>query len=439
VRGGPKELWFIIANTRKRAIPPKGNFGGTLASWRVGPGQNPSVTYARNYPGAPKVWQGSQVTVSENHPAWKRVRKDTFQGDQGGDFTTTKVYLEGDSIPESTLSGSVVVIPPSVFTKATYTGSILPTQPSNMPFPPNQSSSDQALANWGTKAIAACKPTNSVADVSTFLGELLRDGIPSLVGSSVHAWESITDALRGAGDEFLNVEFGWLPFQRDVTNFATAVVDADRVLAQYERDAGKVVRRRFRFEPVVVNSASVVASNAAPYIWVDHSALHQTGVGQGRVLRLLTETTERWFSGAFTYYLPKGADSIRSRLGKAVQQAKHLLGLTLTPETIWNLTPWSWATDWLLNTGDVLSNVSDWAIDGLVLKYGYIMEHSKTVDRYSFAGPTDFQSEAARPSVITLVNETKKRRKATPFGFGLTWDGFTAQQAAIAAAIGVTR
>lgn len=377
--------------------------------------------------------------MDENHPSWKRHRKGTFRGDSGGDFTTTKTYLKGDSIPDQSLYGSVVVIPPSVKDLADYHGSVLPTQPSNMPFPPNSSSSDEALANWGTKAIAACKPTNSVADVSTFLGELLRDGIPSLVGSSVHAWESITDALRGAGDEFLNVEFGWLPFKRDLTNFASAVVDADRVLAQYERDAGKVVRRRFRFEPVVVNSSSTIASNVAPYIWVDHSALHQTGVGQGRVLRSRQETTERWFSGAFTYYLPKDANSIRNRLGGAVQQAKHLLGLTLTPETIWNLTPWSWATDWLFNTGDVLSNLSDWAIDGLVLKYGYIMEHSKTVDTYVFSGNTDFQSENIRPSLVTLVNETKKRRKATPFGFGLTWDGFTAQQAAIAAAIGVTR
>jgi len=37
------------------------------------------------------------------------------------------------------------------------------------------------------------------------------------------------------------------------------------------------------------------------------------------------------------------------------------------------------------------------------------------------------------------LKETKERVTASPFGFGLTWDGFTPYQMAILAALGVTR
>jgi len=392
----------------------------------------------RNYPGIPKAWIGIQVTESENHPAWKTHRYGSFQGDQGGNFLTTKQYLDSTIVSQK-LRGQKVVIEPSVFTVATYDGAILPMAPGpSMPFPPFATSSDSELMAWGTKAIAACKPTNPVADASTFLGELLRDGIPKAFGSSIIAAKEFVDYARSVGDEYLNAEFGWAPFVRDLQRFAHAVTHADKILYQYEKDAGKVVRRRMRFDPVVVDSYSTVLNNAAPYLYVDHAALHSTGLGQGKVLKSRKTTNERWFSGAFTYYLPKDANSIRGRLGGAVQDAKKLLGLSLTPDTVWNLTPWSWATDWLFNTGDVISNLTDWAIDGLTMKYGYIMEHSTNVDSYVFSGDTDFQNRAARPSVVTLISESKKRLGASPFGFGLTWDGFSAQQKAIASALGLT-
>nr|UJQ85640.1 MAG: hypothetical protein 1 [Leviviridae sp.] len=345
--------------------------------------------------------------------------------------------MKGD-VPEVFLRGSNVVIPPSVYNVATYRGAVLPISAGSMPFPPMPSSTDSALMAWGTKAIAICKPTNPVADVSTFLGELLRDGLPAITSSAIASWREFTDLARGAGDDFLNMEFGWLPFTRDLTNFALAVTRADKILYQYEKDSGNVVRRRMEFDPVETDSASIVSSNASPYIYVDHAALHVTGVGQGRVLKRSTTTTKRWFSGAFTYYLPKDANSVRGRLGGAVQDAKKLLGLSLTPDTVWNLQPWSWATDWLFNTGDVISNLTDWAVDGLTMKYGYIMEHSVSVDEYTFSGPTDFQSKDVRPAVVSLVSESKKRLRASPFGFGLTWNGFTAQQKAIATALGLT-
>jgi hypothetical protein len=91
--------------------------------------------------------------------------------------------------------------------------------------------------------------------------------------------------------------------------------------------------------------------------------------------------------------------------------------------------------------GDLIHNFNALSLNGLVLKYGYIMEHSVRKDTYYFVGDTGFVSGNANafPPNITFVSEVKLRRRATPFGFGLTYAGFTNQQKAIVAALGLSR
>jgi len=158
----------------------------------------------------------------------------------------------------------------------------------------------------------------------------------------------------------------------------------------------------------------------------------------GKTLKVRETHRERWFSGAFTYYMPSGYNT-RNVMYREAQRVKKLLGLTIDPEVVWNLAPWSWAADWFSSSGDVLSNISDWASDGLVLRYGYMMEFTSTHDSYYHTGPTGLLDSSIQPSSVTLVAETKLRRRATPFGFGLTWSGLTPRQLAIAAALGLSR
>jgi len=40
---------------------------------------------------------------------------------------------------------------------------------------------------------------------------------------------------------------------------------------------------------------------------------------------------------------------------------------------------------------------------------------------------------------VTVRTTVKKRIKANPFGFGISWDGLSTTQQAIAAALGITR
>jgi hypothetical protein len=154
---------------------------------------------------------------------------------------------------------------------------------------------------------------------------------------------------------------------------------------------------------------------------------------------LTTTTTverKRWFSGAFTYYAkkPSSFSDIESR----VQELNYLYGLAPTPEAIWDLTPWSWAADWIANMGDVLNNLSMYLTDGLVMRYGYVMEKTTTTVAYTHAG-TNLKGVGPIFPSQTFRSITKRRRPATPFGFGLTYSGFNTRQWAILAALGISR
>jgi hypothetical protein len=225
----------------------------------------------------------------------------------------------------------------------------------------------------------------------------------------------------------------------DITSLATAVSHAQTVLSQYERDAGKVVRRRYNFPEQRTRKITSFGDDTQT-AWAPAMG-SQFLSGPRAAGQVTSETvTRRWFSGAFTYAMPSGYDS-RSKLDKASLYADKVLGLKPTPETLWNLQPWSWAADWFANTGDVISNITSWANDGLALRYGYIMEHTISTDTYTrpksgIAGSTGGPVQA---QPVTMVTETKVRRKASPFGFGLAWEGLSPTQLAIAAAIGVTR
>lgn len=387
--------------------------------------------------GATKV--GSQVTDSEEHPGWKRRVKrpdaDTIQ-DIGGDFKTTRSYVEG--YPSyGTMDSGEFFTDGCTAQRVKYTGNVWAIDPVNFPFPTSVHSSDSALDQLGATAVARCKPTNSAANIGVALGELIREGIPKLVTQS---WQRRTEDLKALADEHLNYQFGLKPLGQEIGTFAFSVTEAGRLLEQYERDAGKPVRRRYKFPPIKTMSLTSGYGSSEPYYGGPQYNLANTSIPlieRERLEILRTTEINRWFSGTFVYYLPRGYDA-RNEMDAAAFLAKEILGLDLDLETIWNLAPWSWAVDWFSNAGDVISNVNDFLEDGLVMPYGYIMEHSVVKHTYTRARP-DLMKGMRCDSAVTLVTETKLRRKANPFGFGVKWEGLSTLQHSILAALGITR
>jgi hypothetical protein len=379
----------------------------------------------------PGSMTGTQITVSEGHPFHSTKGAKT---DIGGEFSTVKSYVDSPK-QERTVTVGPLPSPRNPSALSTYKGYARPRIPmsNNSPvFPPDLRSSNATLDKLGTTAIARCAPGNPPINVVSMLGELLHDGLPSLVGA--RTWESRALTARNAGDEYLNAQFGWAPLVNDVKSFATTIARADQLLAQYERDAGRVVRRRYSFPTQRSSDSSTYVSNVRAWLGGDAEAFWN-GDPTGTVTRTRTIERSQWFSGAFTYYLPSGYES-RDKLARLAAQARALLGLTLTPDTLWELAPWSWAVDWFSNAGDVIHNVSRFATGGLVMRYGYMMEHTIVKDTYTLDRTCIKTLDSVAP--ITLVTETKVRRQANPFGFGLTWEGLSSFQASILAALGIT-
>lgn len=381
-------------------------------------------------------WPGKQTTVSEgNH--WPPRDNEKLM-DRGSPFFTTKSWVLHPTTLNFVKIRRRVISTEDAF----YEGPCIVARPTasttlELTFPENLVSTDTQLDSYGATAIDRCKPTNSIADASTFLGELVREGLPNLVGSTL--WRSKTSQARrkAAGGEYLNVQFGWAPLVGEISKFAEAVRKADKVIAQYERDSGKVVRRRYEFPIEKTNTEVVIATNQLPRGFGLSEATNQT-VYYGRVIRQREVVRRRWFSGAFTYYLPSGYDS-RNGMVRMAAQAEKLFGINLTPETLWNVAPWSWAVDWFSNTGDVISNLEDFKRHGLIMHYGYMMEHTIVTDTYSHEYNTKNNPSLPRVSTLVLRTESKKRRPANPFGFGVKWEGLSPFQLSIAAALGLSR
>ena len=391
--------------------------------------------------------KGTQITESEGHPY-----KHQFIGrDDGGEFLTTKEWVRG----YDPLKGHQVTWPAQSFIYKSptgnvyqYDGPVFPIDPATIDNELRDSSftfggSDRATLNaLGATAISRCKPGQPVVDLAVGLAELFREGMPHMVGSTL--WQTRAKQLgpppKKGSDEYLNWVFGWQPLIADIKNSVFALRNQDALLSQYERDSGRLVRRRYDFPLERVSALDLTLTSRRPYgltvSGLKAGMFKNDDTSQGTLRRTTTVEKERWFSGAFTYYLPAGYYS-RSAMIRAASKAKVLLGIELTPEVIWNLTPWSWAADWFANTGDVLSNVSDFGLDGLVMHYGYMMETSTVTREWILSGHG--LRGAPDPLTLTLVKRQKQRIKASPFGFGLTWDSFTPRQIGILTALGISK
>jgi hypothetical protein len=366
------------------------------------------------------------------HPASRRAYDVVTKQDQGAPFhTTTHIYEDNhDVISTRHANGDWLYIQSGPW--YAKTASVGPTG-SQWPVI-NDVDMQNDMIGLGTTAIARSIPTNPAAGVAQFLGEM-KERLPSVPGAALARRGGDPKAIA---DEYLNYEFGISPFIKDIREIGRAVQDTEKRLAQLRRDSGRLVRRRYQFPVDRKVSDPVVESTSfygAPSRRTGGTGAYVTG---GKLTKTVTEVTETWFSGGFTYLYQEG-DSTLDRLRRAEQGANAVLGLRLTPELIWQLTPWSWAVDWVSNLGDVLHNLSAFTRDGLVMRYGYVMQTKRITHTYHL-GNLNWNSGLQGASTTQSFTTVKKKRlKATPYGFGLDTGAFTARQWAILGALGISR
>jgi hypothetical protein len=361
---------------------------------------------------------------------WSEYRR---RFDTGHEFSTQKSFHDVPFTGQS--AGSSVSFTFKLASNSgtlRYTGCMQPVVTGNVGATLTVPSSNQ-ITKDGTAAINATIPTAPEAGLAQFLGEL-REGIPKLTGTIARKSGLNPTSVS---EEYLNREFGVKPFIGDLTKFANAVIEGNKLLAQYRRDGGRNVRRR----RVLADQtrSEVVSSGGSGIVYPRLYSGAYPMVENGR-LTIVDEFHDRvWFSGAYTYHVAE-MDSLLSNMERFEQQANHLLGTRITPDLVWELTPWSWLVDWFSNFGQIVQNISWLSQDSTVLRYGYIMHETRATRTRTVTGLRGSYTLDPLPPVISSFTQySKKRTRATPYGFGVNVSNLSPRRWAILGALGITK
>jgi hypothetical protein len=438
--------------TRYRSLAGQGfleSWSGRLGSYRYR-GPSPS-RLVRNEIFFPGTWtrvpiappdRSREVTSDVNHKIRDPRSLRQSRGDVGGTFDNVKIGIRSNPSIQI-LGGNYHPLGDGTYSRDFYEGHVFATNPANIHVNSTASSFRKNLKPIGTTLIARCKPTNAYSNLAEDLADLRQGLLPKAPGW--RNWEATTKkaAAKEAAGDFVGFEFGWLPLVSDVQEASKGVIRHRKILDEYYRNSGKPLRR----SSGLPDERTVTTTDLGPYegfVFLDPNMTKGFVDGtkpMPRLIKTTTRTESRWFVGSFTYHLPmKYINS--SKVTRWAEDASALFGIDGSPDTLYKLSPWSWAIDWFSNLGDVIDNLSDWASDGLVLNYGYVMERIIYHESYFLDKPCRLallDGGYAHAEPITVVYESQRRDQATPFGFETSWNNLSPRQWAISIALGIQR
>lgn len=266
----------------------------------------------------------------------------------------------------------------------------------------------------GATAVSRTLPNVPDSPLSTTVAELIGGGLPSIIGKQALKERR----LSSLGSEYLNFEFGIVPLVSDIQSLIESTQKFDEIIRQTKRDNKKLIRREVELVNDIKQHGTEVLNSQYTYpSWY-------------RGTNSITRTTRKrvWFSGAYRYSYPLQLDGLSEQL----RDFDRVYGLVPNWSTAWNAIPFSWLVDWQANIGDVVTNASYLGKDGLELVYGYIMSETTYTRSETFSG-------GGITTTCDLSFTVKHRRKANPFGFGVSLSSLTGKQSAILTALGLSR
>jgi len=296
-------------------------------------------------------------------------------------------------------------------------------------------------SSYGATGWSKYRPGQRSATVAEFIGEI--SDLPRMLKTTAMSFYDLyrgrfgrtpKGAAKKAADNWLNHQFGWMPFLHDVRRFYKTWQRADQLVRQLIVDNGQWIRRH----GTVAKSSSVgrlihygPSSLGTTYpSFVEPNFFLTNQAGTMDVDNVITQRF--WFEGTFKYWIPN-VESVAWR--KSV--AKRIYGTDVTPAVVWELIPWSWLVDWFTNVGDIISNVDNGLVHNLVAKFAYVMGTTEQNLRIHSVLNTVFSGTLSYDWCISLVR--KHRTEANPFGFGLSDSMLSARQWGILSALGILR
>lgn len=294
-----------------------------------------------------------------------------------------------------------------------------------------------SLVGFAQRAVVDARPSLVEFSLSTFLGEI-REGLPTLLPSLLRDKGSI---MKSAGKDYLNVQFGWLPFITSLRDIGYSLFRAQTKLNAIQ---GTPVRRHIKgpstqafrqidgvnFNAQVATLGSTGLFDRMPLPGYTTAGYSVNGIGSGTVLQTLDTSLN--FAGSYVTLLPKEFDDTRY-----LDRLNQLIDPRITPSVLWALSPWSWLVDWLLDIqGTIDANLMA-GDETLLVHYAYASLKS-SYRQLMWGNPSVNWSG----SKLTGVTEGTyyKRIRANPYGFTVgSFGGFSAPQQAILAALGISK
>lgn len=321
-----------------------------------------------------------------------------------------------------------------------------------------QSPSTSQLKSDGTQLLTGLTPASPKVRVTAMLLELLF-GLPAVPGSAIVRGFDISKL----GGEYLNIVFALLPTYDDAVKLAETLSHISKKIHQIRRDEGRRVRRRGGFPAVKkseVFSGSEIqfaqGSVGLPYWGTRWNSFGGSGstslqtfwqsndasAGNYPAVRQLTmsETRKVELSASFTYVLPE-IPGFSGRLEKYLAAYDSLLGLSLSAQAAWQVTPFSWLIDWFLDVRQNIAAISVGHDDNHAVNYAYAME---TVERTAMAELQFTNGTPVQGVKFVRTGQTasfKRRIRANPYGFvsesdSAAWGPY---RLAVLAALGLTK
>nr|UJQ85866.1 MAG: hypothetical protein 1 [Leviviridae sp.] len=379
-----------------------------------------------------------ELSISSGHP-WPPRETAKFQ-DIGGDFGVRRYVTKIRPAHASgwALNGAVeyrtqnqLLIPGNI--------NAVNTIVSGLPAFPSESTLDAAGAQLWNRL----KPTRPKGGIDQFVGELRElPRLPDLKelkhvadlfrrGAFI---EGITKGSKASAGEYLNAQFGWLPFVKDIKDLCRNALNMEDNLRQLIRDNGRPVRRNGKIDLEDSHLSTTTSSFPGGYsVPSVQSPLHE--LPEVRTISVYT-TYEARMAARFRYWIKDPEKSLIPSREK-YQLNRILFGGEINAATLYHLMPWSWLLDWFTSTGAVVDNLVNDSVDSLVADYAYVTGHRKVRTETTITGK--FKNGPPWSTFAQVISETKRRKHASPYGFGLTIPNLSAKRQAILVALGLTR
>jgi len=250
---------------------------------------------------------------------------------------------------------------------------------------------------------------------------------------------------KGLSEDFLNYQFGWVPFINDIYKFCDVAISGQVYIDEVTRNNNTWVKRVRAIQDEETDT--LITRNYT-------IGCFPTG---GKILSMMEDVnvngnnckahyelreiikTHVWCEGSFKYYRPEFDHNLSSYDDNMTQIQRYLTlyGARLNPSVVYQATPWTWLIDWFADIGDHIDRATDWAYDSMVSKYMYLMHHH--LREFKFIQTCHFL-DGAKTFEWSRFSEAKQRQKAdNPYNFCLSWQNLTPRQLAILAALGITR